>query len=578
MSFGAFMEGLQGGVKSGQSIRREKQLDDIYDSARRKIKNEETSDDIGRESLDLPMGDDTALPDPLGQRIWEWGKGLFAGGDDVATAVPDPGAAALQDKVSDVETLRTGIPQADPSTYPGEGLAPYADGGKPSMDEEERKRELERAKRYGATAEQAIPAVGNVAGKTMAAGPKAAKGAMHGLADIVDTGTDDPIDGGFIGRAVEGAFDYPRVAVASGLRAVGDKVGGMLEPGAPKQAVPAPAAFAAPTAKRSTTGLPPGGRNRTSSAAASGTAIPAPGKVGPPKPEQSVMSPDVIKKIPWDKVDPMTLPKFKTQDWAAYRETAVKQIVMRGGGITVADAMDKVDQQMIAMQQRGTKALLQEGIMRLQSGDLKGAGNALVQMFQYVPSGTDAVVGTYNGQLVAQFVDEETGQPVGEPTPVDAKMLGDLWQQYSNPASWAEMDQSRQQLADTQKRTGLLGRAQDLAEDRYKNVEIPGAQSEADYRAMLGEGALARAIGGGGGGGGGADGLKPSEQLAIDEDVRKTVEKAVMWTDEDGEPLHPRLQDPNIQTALLAAIMKMKRQTGKPSEEILLEILSAAKE
>ena len=78
MSFGAFMEGLQGGVKSGQSIRREKQLDDIYDSARRKIKNEETSDDIGRESLDLPMGDDTALPDPLGQRIWEWGKGLFA--------------------------------------------------------------------------------------------------------------------------------------------------------------------------------------------------------------------------------------------------------------------------------------------------------------------------------------------------------------------------------------------------------------------------------------------------------------------------------------------------------------------
>ncbi len=51
-----------------------------------------------------------------------------------------------------------------------------------------------------------------------------------------------------------------------------------------------------------------------------------------------------------------------------------------------------------------------------------------------------------------------------------------------------------------------------------------------------------------------------------------------MWTDEDGEPLHPRLQDPNIQTALLAAIMKMKRQTGKPSEEILLEILSAAKE
>jgi len=272
----------------------------------------------------------------------------------------------------------------------------------------------------------------------------------------------------------------------------------------------------------------------------------------------------------------MTLPKFKTQDWAAYCETAVKQIVMRGGGITVADAMDKVDQQMIAMQQRGTKALLQEGIMRLQSGDLKGAGNALVQMFQYVPSGTDAVVGTYNGQLVAQFVDEETGQPVGEPTPVDAKMLGDLWQQYSNPASWAEMDQSRQQLADTQKRTGLLGRAQDLAEDRYKNIEIPGAQSEADYRAMLGQGALVRAIGGGGGGG--ADGLKPSEQLAIDEDVRKTVEKAVMWTDEDGEPLHPRLQDPNIQTALLAAIMKMKRQTGKPSEEILLEILTAAKE
>jgi hypothetical protein len=246
-------------------------------------------------------------------------------------------------------------------------------------------------------------------------------------------------------------------------------------------------------------------------------------------------------------------------------------MVMRGG-ITTLDAYDKVDQQVIGMQQRGTKALLQEAIMRVQSGDLKGAGNALVAMFQYVPSGTDAVVGTYNGQLVAQFIDEQTGQPVGEPTPVDAKMLGDLWQQYANPAAWAQMAQDRAQLADTQERTKLLGRAQTLAEDRYKNVELPGAQSEADYRAMLGEAAVAKAVGGG------QDGLKPSEQLAIDEDVRKTVEKAVMWTNEDGEPLHPRLQDPNIQTALLAAIMKMKRQTGKPSEEILLEILTAAKE
>lgn len=580
MSFGAFMEGLQGGVKAGQGIRRERQLDDIYDAARRKIKNEETADDMGRASRNLPEGDKSALGDPLGQRIWDWASNLFKGGDDAATAVPDPGAAALADKTARVDSLtpNDGVGNRTPLPYEGAGLVPYADGGQPSAEDEERKREQARAERYGATSKQAVPVVGNAVGKTIAAGPKATGGVLHGLADIVDKGTDDPIDPGMlgtVGQVVEGAFDYPRAAIGSGLRWAGDKISdgfGLLAPGAPKQAVPtatAPGQSSGPTNPRRYHG-----QGNASSKSSSTTAIPAPGAApAPAAPEKSVMAPDMIAKIPWDKVDPMTLPKFKTQDWVKYRETSIDQMVMRGGGITVADAMDKVDQQVIAMQQRGTKALLQEAIMRVQSGDLKGAGNALVQMFQYVPSGTDAVVGTYNGQLVAQFIDEETGQPVGEPTPVDAKMLGDLWQQYANPAAWAEMAQDRAKLAEEQKRTKLMGKELDLRERLLNEVQIPSAQSEADYRAMAGQATIAKAIGGGEGG------LKPSDMLAIDKDVRDVVEGAKLWVNEDDEPLYPQLQNPNIQTALLTAIMKLKRQNpDKPSEEILLEILNAAKE
>ena len=549
MSFGAFMEGLQGGVKSGQSIRRERQLDDIYDSARRKIKNEETADDIGRKARGLPMGDDSSLGDPLGQKIWDWATGLF-GGDEETAAPADPGAELLDEKVERVDSLTPN----DGYAVGGPELQYAADGGKLSLEEEERKREQARAERYGATAKQAIPAVGNVVGKTIAAGPKASKGALHGLADIVDAGTDDPIDPGMlgtVGQVAEGAFDYPRAAIGSGLRWAGDKIGGMLSPDAPKQAVPPPAA--APRGVRP--GAPPSAVARKPAAPAA--AIPAPGAAPAKTPETKVMAPDVIAKIPWDKVDPMTLPKFKTQDWVQYRETAIDQMVMRGGGITIADAMDKVDQQVIGMQQRGTKALLQEALLRVQSGDMKGAGNALVQMFQYVPSGTDAVVGTYNGQLVAQFIDEETGQPVGEPEVIDAKKLNDLWTQYSNPAAWGQMAMDREKLKNEQDRTGLMRDELELRERLLEEVQIPTAQSEADYRALVGQSSIAKALGGSG-----DSGMKPSDVLSGGKNASEVVGAASMLTDPDGKPVYPQLAEPSYRQQVTSMVQGLLMAYG----------------
>lgn len=605
MSFGAFMEGLQGGVKSGQSIRRERQLDDIYDSARRKIGNEERADDAFRKSRGLEVGDQTSLSDPFGQQLFDWAKGMFKGGDDAATAVPDPGAAALQDKVSDVETIRTGIPQAESAIpYEGAGLIPYADGGTPRdyVTAEERVPKVRGNTAVGRATgavkdavragvdkvKSAIPReigvdkLGGAEGKTGAARVGArvkgvAKGAGIGyLAGQAISGAKDAYGASTEDMAGEMGINYAPpdgilgagydAAIRTGgtMKRVGDAI---LGRGGEEEA--APAAPAAIPSRGVRPGAPPSAVARKPAAPAA--AIPAPGAAPAKQAEAPVMSPDVIKQIPWDKVNVMDLPKFKTQDWVKYREEAIDQLAMRGG-ISMVDAYEKVDQQVIGMQQRGTKALLQEAILRTQSGDLKGAGNALVAMFQYVPSGTDAVVGTYNGQLVAQFIDEQTGQPVGEPTPVDGKMLGDLWQQYANPAAWAEMAQDRAKLADQEKRTGLLERGVDLQERRLDEVEIPSAQSDADYRALLGEASMAKAVGGG------AEGLKPSEQLASDKDVRDVVSQYAMMADEDGNPLHPKLQDPNIQHALLTAIMKMKRQSGAPTEEILLQILNAAKE
>lgn len=566
MSFGAFMEGLQGGVKSGQGIRRERQLDDIYDSARRKIGNEERADDAFRKSRGLEEGDKSSLGDPLGQQIWKKFQGWIGGGDASAAvaAIPDPGAAGMKEKAARVDSLTPNdgyAPQygEQPRFGGGVGLIPYADGGQPSEEDLRR----QKAERYGTTPQKLVSDVGNATGAVARAIPAAAKWGVNKVADAIDVGTDDPVD-----NYAEGAFDTPRVLLGQGVRAVGDFVGGDIPfydetGGAKEQAVPAPAA---PPARGVRPGAPPSAVARKPAAPAA--AIPAPGAApaAPAAPQNAGLTPEVVSKIPWDKVDPMELPKFKTQDWVKYREEAIDQLAMRGG-VSMVDAYEKVDQQVIGMQQRGTKALLQEAIMRVQSGDMKGAGNALVQMFQYVPSGTDAVVGTYNGQLVAQFVDEATGQPVGEPTPVDAKMLGDLWQQYANPAAWAEMAQDRRKTADAENRTGLLERGVDLQERRLNEVEIPEAQSNADYRALIGESAMAKAVGGG------EDGLKPNEALAYDKDVRETLGGMAMKADEDGNPLYPQLADALKNDALIALISQIKRATGQNTEAIIIQAL-----
>lgn len=602
MSFGAFMEGLQGGVKSGQGIRRERQLDDIYDAATRKLKNEEKADNMARADFG-DVGDDSALGDPFGQQLFNWAKGLFKGGDDATTAVPDPGAAALQDKVSDVETIRTGIPQAESAIpYEGAGLIPYADGGTPRdyVTAEERVPKVRGNTAVGRATgavkdavragvdkvKSAIPReigvdkLGGAEGKTGLARVGArvkgvAKGAGIGyLAGQAISGAKDAFGASTEDMAGEMGINYAPpdgilgagydAAIRAGgtMKRVGDAI---LGRGGEEEAAPVDPAPAAIPPRGVRPGAPPSAVARKPAAPAA--AIPTPGAAPAKQAEAPVMSPDVIKQIPWDKVNVMDLPKFKTQDWVKYRESAARQMVMRGG-ITTLDAYDKVDQQVIGMQQRGTKALLQEAIMRVQSGDLKGAGNALVAMFQYVPSGTDAVVGTYNGQLVAQFIDEQTGQPVGEPTPVDGKMLGDLWQQYANPAAWAEMAQDRAKLADQEARTGIMQGTLDLAERRHEEVDVPSAQSDADYKALVGEAAMAKSVGGGG-----EDGLKPNEALAYDKDVRETLGGMAMKTDEDGNPLYPQLADALKNDALIALISQIKRATGQNTEAIIIQAL-----
>jgi hypothetical protein len=586
--FGSFMEGLQGGIKFGQEARSNSQKEKLYDSAIRQLHNGEKSDQIGRDQWnkdhpdDQIEGDNYALGDPLGVKMFDWAKKLMGGGNQQAAAVPvaarDPGLEQLAAKQNQVASDTNTIPQAldtPPQAYAGAGLAPYADGGTPA--EEEKAREQARAERYGATARQAVPAVGNVAGNIVAAGPRATRGALNSLADVVDMGTDDPLNDhpvtGRVGQMIEGAFDAPRVAIAAGLRGVGDAVGGVPDKliaggnAPPAAAVPTgPSAPLGSAARTQAVSRSPG-----APAAAVPTAPAGPTSAAPAAPTKE-MTPEIISKIPWDKVNPIDMPKFSTEDWVGYRQTAMKQMMQRGG-MTYADAFDKVDQQVIGMQQRGTKALLQQAILREQSGDLKGAANALVQMFQYIPTGTDAVVGEYKGQLVAQFIDEKTKKPVGDPTPVNHKMLSDLWVQYSDPKAWAQLAEDRAKLSNEVDRTGIMRDELKLRGRTLDEYQIPSMRSNTQYQATMGEAALAKAVGGGGEG---AGGMKPSEAIASDKDVRETVAAFAMRGNADGDPLYAQLQDPNVQDQLIAAISKIRRQTGGNSEDILLQILKMA--
>lgn len=133
-------------------------------------------------------------------------------------------------------------------------------------------------------------------------------------------------------------------------------------------------------------------------------------------------------------MSPVDVPNYTKDDWADFRVKATRGLMERG--MSAADAFDKVDQQVMGLQQRGFLSFAKQGLARLQYGDPRGAASLFRAAFQYFPTGTDVKFGMQNNTLFAMSIDEKTGQPVGNPMALTRESVATMIENFTNPAAF----------------------------------------------------------------------------------------------------------------------------------------------
>ncbi len=532
--FGSFMQGLAGGLKTGQTARRERQLDKLYDAGIRRLENDETAQalDLEAEGEDPGLLSDSALGDP----VWERLMGFFEGRKKAKPAVSAlPITGSPEQSLGVAQTMPMG---EDPEEY---AATPFADGGE--VEEEDKP---SRARAAGASTRAAIgeyvggsekirqaePARQQAINTRMQANPGAVREFLGGLmgGDAAPAAAGGPAGAGAAPSAPPAALSTPPYAPS-------------------RNAGPALHSVPAPTGKeKSNVAVKARGGG-------AGGALP----VGPPKPEGP-------EQMDFSGVDPMEVPDYKTRDWEEFRKSAVKSAILRG--TPRADAVDKVDQQVIGMQMRGFQNFATQGMALQQAGDLKAAAAAYRAAFQYMPTTSDVKFSIVKGNLVAYAVDEETGQPESRPWLVNPETLSGMAKNFSTPGAWAEHAQDRRNSDLVDKELGIRERRLDEHEIPHGRAMARASQTQAEASMLSARASNRRSLTAGD-----DDGPSPSDNLKGDEDVRALVGEAVMATDEDGEPIYTELQDQRQRDRLIAAITEVRRRRPDMSSDTILQAI-----
>lgn len=157
-----------------------------------------------------------------------------------------------------------------------------------------------------------------------------------------------------------------------------------------------------------------------------------------------------VSKIQMSDVGPESIPDFRTRDWSDFREKALQGLVARG--MPLAQAAEEVDTQTMRMQQKGFNHFAMQGAALLRAGNTKGAMAAIKAAYQMFPSGDDVQLGTYNGQIYGVTIDEETGEPTGQPIAITPESILGLVDQANKPGAWNEYAKDQRDFALTVKR------------------------------------------------------------------------------------------------------------------------------
>lgn len=257
-----------------------------------------------------------------------------------------------------------------------------------------------------------------------------------------------------------------------------------------------------------------------------------------------------VRKVSADQV-----PNFSNQDWVSFREEMLSEY-MRDGKTSYAEAWDKVDQQVVATQQRGFLHFGNQARALLGAGDMQGAATAVRAAFQYMPTTTDLQVGVFNGHLVAFGVDEETGEQVGTPMVITPQFLDSALMNFADRKAWTEHAQDNRKMDQADRELDQGDRRLDLME-RANEIDAFNAETNAIRY-------------GPGGGGAGEGGMKLADA------DRHTQ----FWQDQSFAALNAAgIQDPDLQGAMSAVMSSLYAEDGGQTrpEVIARQVAALAK-
>jgi hypothetical protein len=528
--FGSFMEGMQGGMRSMDQLKDSRLKRKLYDQVITESEAELEGKDFSRARRNLPAikrfsSSDTLLGklsdklDPVLSRFMErLGK---EGGS--ATGMEMELDPSLQPAIPELDPSQFEAPEYEFADGTAGGLGDWIDDDKPSPkkekyaadSKEEIAKRAERARAGSAApARSAIPesVVDRSGDKTLAqrAGAKAkdaAKYKGYGLASPEGAGKLSRA-GRFLGRVaapyaiagagaggIRGALD----AEQPGESVLGDTwerakgagkgvVAGLLNPteaifGGGEDPAEAPVEEAVPTGSSG-----PTNPRRYPGQGAARTAAPAPAPAAPEAiPSAAPAEADPLAGFDVSKIPPEQIPNFSNRDWEAHRGELLDDYIMNG--MSYAEAWDKVDQQVVATQQRGFMHFGKQALVALgEDGKYTPAAAAAVRAaFQYLPSTTDVQVGNYNGRLVAFSVDEESGEQVGQPMVVTPELLQKVLMNFQDPKVWAEyaqdnrkLDQADRGLDQTDTRIGLAEQGLEIERENAKTNRMRAIGGEGE--------------------------------------------------------------------------------------------------
>jgi hypothetical protein len=602
MGFGDFMSGMQGGMGAMDDLKNSRLRRKLYDQALTEGDYMLTGKERARERAGLPgiersRTSDTLIGklgdklDPVLSRFME-SLGRGSGATESPTAMELPTAEEM-------------APEEAPSSEYYDEAIPLADGRRPMDDPMRRAEELSLEEDSGPKQRQRYNAdspdeISKRAGRARAASPPPSEAIPT---QVVDRSGDKTLGqrakayatrydgvGGPSMTAKEGAGAFRRGArkvvgglgrgaiigtiaagASGGIRGAvqadqpGDSILGdtwerakgagkgvvtgildpLGEPGRWRGEGEAPPPEAAPPEAVPTTSGQPNPRRYPGQGAAR-RAAPAPADPSQAIPEAAPAEVNPLDGFDVTKVSAADIPNFSNQDWVSFREEAIKDYV--SSGMSYAEAWDKVDQQVVATQQRGFMHFGNQARALLASGDLNGAATAVRAAFQYFPSTTDLEVGEYNGHLVAFGVDEDTGEQVGTPMVVTPEFLDSALMNFSDRKAWTEFAQDNRKMDQADTELGQGDRRLDLMEEGL---------------GIDRENALTRridAIGGGLAGGGSS--LKESDVATA---RRQLGEWADSFMDDEGA-------DPALPAALRALAEAQYQRSGGDLESITFRL------